>query len=95
MLAESGTSVAHCRQRSRDTVRRFRISPHIRAGVNMGLGTDVSPHNMLEEMRTAAILARVTAEDIDAVHTSDVLDAATVGGAKACCGTTSGALPQA
>jgi cytosine/adenosine deaminase-related metal-dependent hydrolase len=49
----------------------------------MGLGTDVSPHNLVEEMRKAAVLGRVSARDIRAVSTADVLHAATVGGATA------------
>ena len=49
----------------------------------MGLGTDTTPHNMLEEMRKAAILARVAARDINTVTTADMFHAATVGGANA------------
>ena len=56
---------------------------YVRAGINMGIGTDTSPHNILEEMRTAAVLARIAAENIDTVSTADILHAATVGGAKA------------
>jgi 5-methylthioadenosine/S-adenosylhomocysteine deaminase len=55
----------------------------VRAGVNMGIGTDTTPHNMLEEMRKAAVLARIAARDIAAVSTADLLHAATVGGANA------------
>ncbi len=49
----------------------------------MALGTDVSPHNMLEEMRNAAILARVSGQDIAAGITAEVFHAATIGGATA------------
>ena len=56
---------------------------YLRAGVNMGLGTDTAPHNLVEEMRKAAVLARIAARDIETVTTSDLLHAATVGGAKA------------
>ena len=38
---------------------------YLRAGVNMGLGTDTTPHNLVEEMRKAAVLARIAARDID------------------------------
>ena len=34
---------------------------YLRAGVNMGLGTDTTPHNLVEEMRKAAVLARIAA----------------------------------
>ena len=56
---------------------------YLRAGVDMGLGTDCAPHNLVEEMRKAAVLARIAARDITAVTTSDLFHAATVGGAKA------------
>jgi cytosine/adenosine deaminase-related metal-dependent hydrolase len=49
----------------------------------MGLGTDTTPHNLVEEMRKAAVVARIAARDIATVTTSDLLYAATVGGAKA------------
>ncbi|HEY1932848.1 MAG TPA: amidohydrolase family protein [Acetobacteraceae bacterium] len=84
MLAESGTSVAHCPSpfarygHMLEDFGRYR-----RAGVNMGLGTDVSPHNLIEEMRLAAILARVAAEDINTTSTAEIFHAATVGGAQA------------
>jgi len=55
----------------------------LRAGVNMGLGTDTTPHNLVEEMRKAAVFARIAARDIMTVTTADLLHAATIGGAKA------------
>ena len=84
LLAESGTSVAHCPTpfaRYGQTLQNF--GRYVRAGVNMGMGTDVSPHNLIEEMRTAAILARISGEDINTVKTSDIFHGATIGGAKA------------
>src|ERR1700704_6514698 len=56
---------------------------YLRAGVTMGLGTDCAPHNLVEEMRKAAILARVAARDITTVSTADLFHAATAGGASA------------
>jgi 5-methylthioadenosine/S-adenosylhomocysteine deaminase len=49
----------------------------------MGLGTDTTPHNLVEEMRKAAVLARIAARDIETVTAADLFHAATVGGAKA------------
>ena len=63
------------------TLRTF--GGYRRAGVNLGLGTDTYPHNFLEEMRAALSHARVIAETVDDLDTSDVFDAATIGGAKA------------
>lgn len=84
LLAETGTSVAH----SPTPFARYGqtledLGRYLRAGVNVGIGTDVSPHNLLEEMRWAAVLARIAAEDINTVSLADVFHAATVGGATA------------
>jgi len=84
LLAETGTSVAHCPSpfarygHMLEDFGRYR-----RAGVNIGLGTDVAPHNLIEEMRLAAILARVAARDINTTSTAAIFHAATVGGATA------------
>jgi len=84
LIAESGSSVAHCPTpfaRYGQIMENF--GGYLRAGVNMGLGTDTAPHNLVEEMRKAAILARIAARDIATVTTSDLLYAVTAGGAKA------------
>jgi 5-methylthioadenosine/S-adenosylhomocysteine deaminase len=84
LIADTGSSVAHCPTpfaRYGQIMESF--GDYLRVGVNMGLGTDTAPHNLVEEMRKAAILARVAARDVAAVTTSDLLYAATVGGAKA------------
>jgi 5-methylthioadenosine/S-adenosylhomocysteine deaminase len=84
LIAETGSSVAHCPTpfaRYGQVMENF--GDYLRAGVNMGLGTDTAPHNLVEEMRKAAVLARIAARDIETVTTSDLLNAATIGGAKA------------
>jgi len=84
LIAETGASVAHCPTpfaRYGQIMENF--GDYLRAGVNMGLGTDTAPHNLVEEMRKAAVLARIAARDITTVTTSDLLYAATAGGAKA------------
>lgn len=84
LLASSGASVAHCPSpfarygHGMEDFGRYR-----RAGVNIGIGTDVAPHNLIEEMRLAAIVARVLAEDIKTTSTAEVFRAGTVGGAAA------------
>jgi cytosine/adenosine deaminase-related metal-dependent hydrolase len=83
-LAETGTTVAHCPTvfaRRGITLKHF--GRYKRAGVNMGLGTDTYPHNMLDEMRLVAYLARTQANDPRSMTTTELFDAATVGGAKA------------
>jgi cytosine/adenosine deaminase-related metal-dependent hydrolase len=84
ILAETGTTVAHCPSpfaRYGQALEDF--GRYGREGVNMGFGTDVSPHNLIEEMRLAVILARVSAEDINTTSTADLFHAGTVGGATA------------
>jgi len=84
LIAHSGSSVAHCPTpfaRYGQIMEDF--GDYLRAGVNMGLGTDTTPHNLVEEMRKAAVLARIAARNIKTVTTSDLLHAATIGGAKA------------
>ena len=84
LLAESGCSVAHCPTpfaRYGQTMENF--GDYLRAGVTMGLGTDCAPHNLVEEMRKAAVLARIAARDIKTVTTADLFHAATAGGATA------------
>ena len=83
-LAETGTTVAHCPTvfaRRGITLKHF--GRYKRAGVNMGVGTDTYPHNMLDELRLVAYLARTQATDPRSVTTTELFEAATVGGAKA------------
>lgn len=83
-LAETGTSVAHCPTVfSRRGVTLRDLGTYLVAGVNMGIGTDTYPHNMLEEMRAAGILARVVAGTPRNVTTTQIFEAATLGGARA------------
>jgi len=84
ILGDSGTAVAHCPTpfaRYGQIMENF--GDYLRAGIVMGLGTDCAPHNLVEEMRKAAILARIAARDITTVTTADLFHAATAGGAKA------------
>ena len=56
---------------------------YLKAGINVGLGTDTEPHNMLEEMRIAVTLGRIASENIRGIELSDVFNVATIGGARA------------
>ena len=84
LLAETGTTVAHCPTvfwRRGMALQDF--GRYLRAGVNMGIGTDTYPHNMVEEMRHVGILARLTGGGPHALSTGQVFTAATIGGARA------------
>ena len=84
LIAERGCTVAHCPTPfARYGAMLESFGAYRQAGVNMGMGTDTTPHNMLEEIRKASTLARIAARDIHSVALSDFLHAATVGGAKA------------
>ena len=84
LIAEAGASVAHCPQPfaryglAMDHVGRYRAR-----GVNVGLGTDCAPHNLVEEMRLAIVAGRLMSENIASLDTGGAFEAATIGGAKA------------
>jgi len=83
-LAERGATVAHCPTVfARRGIALHHFGRYRQAGVNMGIGTDVYPHNMLDEMRLVSYLARVVAENPRDTRAADVFHAATVGGARA------------
>lgn len=83
-LAETGTTVAHCPTVfARRGIALRNLGRYMRAGVNMGLGTDTYPHNFLDEMRLAAYIARTQGESPRALTSTELFEAATLGGAKA------------
>ena len=53
------------------------------AGVNMSLGTDCYPHDMIEEMRIAGLMSKVASGHVDLLRTEDVFETATLGAARA------------
>lgn len=88
LLAASGTGVAHCPVSNAKLASGVAPVPALRAaGLAVGLGTDsVLSNNRLDlfgEMRTAALLQRVTTGRADALTTSDVFRMATLDGARA------------
>lgn len=84
ILRDTTTSVAHCPTVfMRRGIALTTFGGYVRHGVNMGLGTDTYPHNFLEEMRTAFTIARAVAGTVDDTTTLDVVNAATIGGARA------------
>ncbi|MBU0726624.1 MAG: amidohydrolase family protein [Alphaproteobacteria bacterium] len=84
LLRDSGASVAHCPTVfSRRGIALNWVSRYAQAGINLGLGTDTFPHNMIDEMRMACLAARILKGDFKGASTAEVFTAATVGGAKA------------
>lgn len=84
LLAKSGATVAHCPVTfSRSGMILESIGKYRRHGVNVGIGTDTYPYNMLEEMRRALVCSRIAGKSVFDISTADVLDMATLGGSKA------------
>lgn len=83
-MAKSGTSVAHCpNQFARGGVTLENFGSYRAAGINIGIGTDTNPHNFIDEMRWANMLAKVSARDVEAATTATVFHSGTIGGANA------------
>jgi cytosine/adenosine deaminase-related metal-dependent hydrolase len=84
LLRQSEPAVAHCPwPYARRGITMESFARYIRSGITVGLGTDSCPHNMLEEMRWAAVLSKAIERDTSAPTAGEVLHAATVAGAKA------------
>jgi 5-methylthioadenosine/S-adenosylhomocysteine deaminase len=84
LLGDSHTGVAHC---PTPFMRYGTILENLNryqdAGVALGIGTDTLPHNYIEDLRYAAIMARIAGRDGNMGSTGDVFYAGTAGGAKA------------
>jgi 8-oxoguanine deaminase len=84
MLAESGTTVIHCpltsvrHGRALESFDRYRS-----AGVNLALGTDTFPPDMLRVMDYGSNVAKLVEGRQEAGACADLFRAATLGGAKA------------
>ncbi len=84
LIAQSGASIAHCpavfarRGLTLESFDRYR-----KAGINISIGTDSYPQDIIEEVKLAAIAAKLTDRSPEAGNARDVFNAATLGGAKA------------
>lgn len=83
LLAATGTSVAHAPTVfARDGTLLHDLGSYHGRGINLGIGTDTHPNNMLEELRWAEILARTAAGPRHSLSTADVFRFATIGGSR-------------
>lgn len=83
-LARTGTSVCHCpvvNAREGDALASF--TRYREAGVNLGLGTDTFPPDLVEEMRVGSLLSKVRDGRRGSGTVAELFHAATVGGADA------------
>jgi len=84
LLAETGSTVAHCPiVFSRYGIAMESYSKFLRMGVNMGIGTDSFPQDMLREMSLASTLSKVVEREASVATSIDIFNSATVCGANA------------
>jgi 5-methylthioadenosine/S-adenosylhomocysteine deaminase len=88
LLATRGAHVAHCPASNLKLANGFApVDALLRAGVNMGIGTDGAASNnrldMLAEMRLAALLAKGSSGKAETMSAHEALHAATLAGARA------------
>ncbi len=88
LLAEFGVHVAHCAHSNLKLASGIApITQLLKAGVNIGLGTDGSASNnrldLQAEARTAALLAKGISGDAAALNAHQTLAACTINGARA------------
>ena len=88
LLAQRGAHVVHCPASNLKLASGIaRVADLLDAGVNLALGTDGAASNnrldLLEEMRLAALLAKGASGNAAALPAARVLEAATLGAARA------------
>ena len=82
-MGRAGASVSHCpinivrRARTLDSWQAYRD-----AGVNMCIGSDTYPRDMIMNMRTASYLGKIMSHTYFAAPSAEVFEAATLGGAR-------------
>jgi cytosine/adenosine deaminase-related metal-dependent hydrolase len=82
LMGNAGVTVSHC---PINIVRRARVldswKKYQQAGVNLSIGSDTYPRDMLMNMRTASYLGKIMSHTYLAATAGDVFRAATLGGA--------------
>ena len=84
ILAQSRTSICHCPvvfARGGSALETF--SRYVNAGINMGIGSDTFPPDLLEEMRFGSLINKVIDRQRSVGSVRDFYNAATIGGARA------------
>ncbi len=82
LMGENKVSISHCpinivrRARVLDSWKKYR-----EAGVNLTIGSDTYPRDMIMNMRTASYHGKVMSHDLTAASAAEVFEAATLGGA--------------
>jgi cytosine/adenosine deaminase-related metal-dependent hydrolase len=83
IIADSGASVAYSPLKYLKLgIVMESFDRYLNAGINMGVGTDTFPKDILSDMRYAALASRVADRSFLAGHPRDVFNAVTLGGAQ-------------
>ena len=83
LMGSSHVSVSHCpinivrRARVLDSWKKYR-----EAGINLTIGSDTYPRDMIMNMRTASYHGKVMSHDLTSATAEEVFEAATLGGAR-------------
>lgn len=84
LISKSGAMVAHCPWVYAKTGRVLESYPkYLRHGINIGIGTDIFPQDMLVEMKLASIISKILERDPTAGSAADIFNSATLSGARA------------
>jgi cytosine/adenosine deaminase-related metal-dependent hydrolase len=84
LMGRHGVTVSHCpvniarRARSLDSWQKYRS-----AGVNLALGSDTYPRDLIMQMRVASYFGKVMSHNLLSASAAEVFEAATLGGARA------------
>ncbi|MGA7489275.1 MAG: chlorohydrolase family protein [Xanthobacteraceae bacterium] len=83
LMGRAGVTVSHC---PINIVRRARVldnwKKYREAGVNISIGSDTYPRDMIMNMRTASYLGKIMSHTYFAAAAGEVFEAASLGGAK-------------
>jgi 5-methylthioadenosine/S-adenosylhomocysteine deaminase len=83
IIADSGASVAYSPLKYLKLgIVMESFDKYRKAGINMGIGTDTFPKDILSDMRYAALASRVADKSFLSGHPRDVFNAITLGGAQ-------------
>ena len=84
LIADSGASISHCPYKyAKFGVVLESFDRYVAGGVNISLGTDTFPFDMVHEMRIASLASRFAERDYLAGSYRDIFNAATLGGSQA------------
>jgi cytosine/adenosine deaminase-related metal-dependent hydrolase len=84
LLAQTGTSVAHCPQVfARYGIAMESYAKYLMEGVNIGIGTDTYPMDIVREMGLAATISKIIEGEPRVATSQDIFNSVTLNGAKA------------